>query len=49
MLVFMTALTLILDLLSMLNLEYASAAEPELWVAEASIRPKLKIAASFVH
>ena len=36
----------------MVNLEYASAeasAEPKLWVAEASIRPNLKIAASFVH
>ena len=36
----------------MLNLENAPAealAEPKLWVTEASIRPKLKIAASFVH
>ena len=36
----------------MLKLENASAkalAKPKLWVAEASIRPKLKIAASFVH
>ena len=48
----MTALTLILVPMSVVNLEYASAeasAEPKLWVAEASIRPKLKIIASFVH
>ena len=36
----------------MTNQEYASAeasAELKLWVAEAPIRPKLKIAPSFVH
>jgi len=41
----MTALTLIL-----VPIVYTQPrAEPKLLVAEASIRPKLKIAASFVH